>query len=366
MKSIKVLLFTSLAILLLVACAAPAAAPVAPAAPEPTKAPEAAVPAAPEPTKAPEVVAPTAAPEKPADSGDSLAVVLTGPHKDYSWNEAAYTAAKSLEAKGVKVAISESVAEGSEESVLRQYTADGYKMVVGHSFGFQDGVFKVAAESPKTFFAWAGGIQKMSANVADYDQPFYQAVYPIGVIAGKMSKTGKLGAIYGFDIPVCHAMGEALLAGAKTVNTKATLTVTAVGDWVDVSKAKAAALAQADLGVDYWIECGEGPALGTIKAAEEKGGYVTGYVGDMTEAGPTVVLTSVVWNMEPLFQAMLDDVRNGKFNSPWYAYGIKEGTMLFSVNPNLKDKIPADTLAAANQAFEDIKAGKIVVEFVPK
>jgi basic membrane lipoprotein Med (substrate-binding protein (PBP1-ABC) superfamily) len=32
----------------------------------------------------------------------------------------------------------------------------------------------------------------MSTNVADYDQPFYQAVYPIGIIAAKMSKTGKL------------------------------------------------------------------------------------------------------------------------------------------------------------------------------
>jgi basic membrane protein A len=363
MKSIKVLLLTSLVILLLVGCAAPTAAPAAPAAPaaaEPTKAPE---PAA---TKAPEAAAPAAAPEKPADSGESLAVILTGPHKDYSWNEAAYTAAKSLEAKGVKVAISESVAEGSEESVLRQYTADGYKMVVGHSFGFQDGVFKVAAESPNTYFAWAGGIQKMSPNVADYAQPFYQAVYPIGIIAGKMSKTGNLGAIYGFDIPVCHAMGEALLAGAKTVNPNAKLVVTAVGDWVDVSKAKAAALAQASAGVDFWVECGEGPALGTIKAAEEKGGYVTGYVGDMTEAGPTVVLTSVVWNMEPLFQAMLDDVKNGKFNAPWYDFGTKEGTMLFTVNPNLKDKIPADTLAAADQALKDIKDGKLVVPFVPK
>ena len=44
-----------------------------------------------------------------------------------------------------------------------------------------------------------------------------------------MSKSGVLGALYGFDIPVCHAMGEALLAGAKTVNPKATLIQTAVG-----------------------------------------------------------------------------------------------------------------------------------------
>ena len=134
-----------------------------------------------------------------------------------------------------------------------------------------------------------------------------------------MSKTGKLGALYGFDIPVCHAMGEALLAGAKTVNPNAKLIVTAVGDWVDVAKAKEAALAQADAGVDYWIECGEGPALGAIEAAKERGGYVTGYVGDMTENGPDVVLANLMWNLVPMFTKMLEQTKDGTFDNPWYA-----------------------------------------------
>lgn len=344
-------LFISAA-LVLAACA-PAATPT----PAPTAVP---------PTAAPVATTAPAATAAPAASGDSLAVVLTGPHSDDSWNQAAYNAAKSLEAKGVKVAISENIAEGSVENVLRDYASQGYKMVVADSFGYEDGVFKVATDFPKIAFAWAGGIQKTGPNVADYDQPFYEAAYPVGVIAGKMSKSGKLGAVYGFDIPVCHAMGEAMLAGAKTVNPNAQLVVTAVGDWVDVSKAQAAALAQADAGVDFWLECGEGPALGTIKAAQQKGGYVTGYVGDMSHDGPDVVLTSIVWNMEPLFQKMLDDVRAGTFNAPWYEYGVKENVMLYSVNPALKDKIPADTLAAADKAMADIKAGTLTVTFVPK
>ncbi len=371
MKSLRLTVLCLLvsASVVLAACA-PAATPAATQAPAAaTQAPAAVATQAPAAaTEAPAAAtqAPAAATEAPAANGDSLAVVLTGPHDDNSWNLAAYNAAKSLEAKGVKVAISENIAEGSEENVLREYVSEGYKMIVANSFGYQDGVFKVAAESPDTFFAWAGGIQKTAANVADYDQPFYEAAYPVGIIAGAMSKSGKLGAVYGSDIPVCHAMGEAMLAGAKTVNPNAQLIVTAVGDWVDVSKAEAAALAQADAGVDFWIECGEGPALGTIKAAEEKGGYVTGYVSDMIHDGPDVVLTNILWNMEPLFQRMLDDVRTGKFNAPWYEYGVKEGTMLYAVNPALKDKIPADTLAAADQAMQDIKDGKLTVDFVPQ
>jgi basic membrane protein A and related proteins len=365
----KILVILAVVTLLLSACQ-PAATPAPTAAPaEPTAAPAQPTAAPAQPTAAP--AEPTAAPAEPtavapATSGDSLAVILTGPHSDDSWNQAAYNAAKSLEAKGVKIAISESIAEGDVEKVLREYTDQGFKMIVGHSFGYQDAVFKVATEFPNLNFAWAGGIQATAKNVADYDQPFYQAAYPIGIIAAKMSKTGKLGGIYGFDIPVCHSMGEALLQGAKSVNPNAQLIVTAVGDWVDVSKAKAAALAQADAGVDFWIECGEGPALGTIKAAEERGGYATGYVGDMSKDGPTVVLTSIVWNMEPIFQKMLDDTRNGTFDNPWYVYGLKEGGMLYSINPDLKDKIPADVIALADKAMADIKAGTLSVTYVPK
>jgi basic membrane protein A len=206
----------------------------------------------------------------------------------------------------------------------------------------------------------------MAKNVADYDQPFYEAAYPIGVLAGYMSKTGVLGALYGFDIPVCHAMGEALLAGAKTVNPKAKLITTAVGDWVDVAKAKEAALAQKDAGVDFWIECGEGPALGAIEAAKDKGGYVTGYVGDMSSNGPSTVLVNLVWNLEPLFTKMLDDTHSGKFDKPWYRYGIAEDAMQLKYNEALKSKIPPEALKAAEQAMADIKSGKVKVEFVPE
>lgn len=335
--------------LVLTACA-PTASPAQPA-PASTQAP-----------------APTTAPEAAAPVGDkgSLAVVLTGPWDDNSWNEAGYTAAQELGKQGYKIAYSENVKDADAPRVLREYADKGFNMIVAHSFSFGDAAFQVAQEFPKTNFAWGGGIKKTAKNVADYDQPFYQAAYPLGMVAGKMSKTGKLGALYGFDIPVCHAMGEALLAGAKTVNPNAELIVTAVGDWVDVAKAKEAALAQADAGVDYWIECGEGPALGAIEAAKERGGYVTGYVGDMTENGPQVVLANIMWDLVPMFTKMMEQTKGGTFDNPWYAYGVPEGALKLKFNDALKSKIPADALAAADKAFADVQSGKFVVPFVPE
>ncbi len=273
----------------------------------------------------------------PQDKG-SLAVVLTGPWDDNSWNEAGYTAAQELGKQGVRIAYSENVADADAARVIREYADQGFQMIVAHSFSFGDAAFQVAPRVPPTLTAWGGGIKKMAKNVADYDQPFYQAAYPVGVIAGHMSKTGKLGAIYGADIPVCHALGEALLAGAKTVNPDATLIMTAVGDWVDVAKAKEAALAQADAGVDFWVECGEGPALGAIEAAKERGATCTGYVGDMTENGPDVVLMNIMWDLLPMFTKMLDQTLDGTFDNPWYDYGVPQGALKIKYNDALKSR----------------------------
>lgn len=319
-------------------------------------------------TPPPPAAAPSGSEAAPAETSDagSIAVILTGPWDDNSWNEAGYNAVQALGKKGAKIAYSENVADADAARVLREYTDQGFEMIVAHSFSFQDATFEVAADHPETNYAWAGGIGRTAKNVADYDQPFYEAAYPIGVLAGHMSKSGVLGALYGFDIPVCHAMGEALLAGAKTVNPDATLIQTAVGDWVDVSKAKEAALAQADAGVDFWIECGEGPALGAIEAAKDRGGYVTGYVGDMTENGPDVVLVNLIWNLEPLFSKMLEDTHNKTFDNPYYRFGIAEGAMLVQYNEQLKDKIPAEAVVAVDQAMKDIAAGTLKVEFVPQ
>ncbi len=303
--------------------------------------------------------------EEPAveESKGKIAAILTGPWDDNSWNEAAYIALQNMADEGFEIGYSESVAESDIQRVLREYADEGYQMIVAHSFGYGDGAFEVAEEYPDVNFAWAGGINVTADNVADYAQPFYEISYAAGIVAGHMSETGVLGALYGFDIPVCHAMGEAFVAGAKTVNPDATLIATAVGDWIDVAKAKEAALAQADAGADFWIECGEGPALGAIEAAKEVGGYAVGYVGDMSENGPDVVAVSIFWNLEPLFVKFMDDTLDGTFaDDPWYDYGVDDDVLYLLYNDNID--IPQEAIDAAEQAVEDIKSGDLVVEFV--
>ncbi|MGB3292990.1 MAG: BMP family protein [Phormidesmis sp.] len=308
-------------------------------------------------------------PQAAADSENEsfkMALVLSGSANDQSWDQAAFEAGEALKTEGVEVAVSEAVDPANAAAVLRQYAEEGYSLVVAHSFSYQDAVFEVAQEFPDVNFAWAGGIEGTAENVADYDQPFYQGAYLVGLIAAKLSKTGQLGALYGFDIPACHAMGEAMLAGAKSVRPEATLTSAAVGDWYDVAKAKEAALSQSETGVDYWIGCGQGPTLGEIEAAKEVDGYATGYVGDMSSLGPDVVASNLIWNMEPLFQAMIEDTSADSFANKYYQLGVPEDVITVEVAPEFQDEVGEEVISQVKETEAKIAEGKTEVPFVPE
>jgi len=294
-----------------------------------------------------------------------VALILIGPQNDGSWAAAAVTALNKLKDAGYDTTFKESVADTDVERVMRSYIDDGYNAIIAHSFSFQDAVFAVAKDHPEVAFIWAGGIHRTASNVGDYNQPFYQGAYLAGIAAAKLSQSGNLGGLYGFDIPVCHAMGEALLAGAQTINPKASLVPGQVGDWGDVQKAKEAALAQHDTGgVDTWVTCGEGPALGAIEAAKQVKGYAIGYVGDMSQQAPDNVPLSIVWDMSHIFNAFVKDVETGKFDNAWYDFGVAEGAVDIAINPAFKDKIGKDALDAIDKAKADVASKKLEIPFV--
>lgn len=304
----------------------------------------------------------------PANPGHpSIALVLPGAKDDNSWSAAAYQALQAVAAEGSRTAVAERVDAAAASQVLQSYIDQGFQIIIAHSYSYQDAVFAVAEAYPEVYFAWAGGIGRTARNVADYDQPFYEAAYLAGILAGSMSQSGKLGALYAFAIPACHAMGEAFLAGATSINPTVDLLVAETGDWDNVAQATTAALEQADQqNVDFWIACGEGPTLGTIAAARATGGWATGYASDMADLAPDVVLASMVWQMTPLFQTLTQTTAQGAFQGAFYRLGFKEGAIDLVINPALQGRIPTAAQQTLAQAKVALQQGTLRVPYLPR
>jgi basic membrane lipoprotein Med (substrate-binding protein (PBP1-ABC) superfamily) len=301
--------------------------------------------------------------------GIRVALVLPGVINDLSWNQQMYDGAGALEDEGLisELAYTELVPEGDAERAIRGYAEDGFDLVVAHSFGYGETAMAVAADHPDTAFAWAGGIGGQEGNVADYEQPFHEAYYLLGILAGDVSETGVLGGAGGFDIPACHSLIEAFYLGAQEVNPDARGVTTYVGDWIDVARGKEAAAAAADEGADVFAACGEGPVLGQIELAQERGLLATGYVGDMASLAPDTVLASMVWDTAELLRPMIADVQAGTFApAKYYSVGVAEDGLLVVINPELADLISDEAMELLETRTAEIKDGSFEVPFIPE
>ena len=305
-----------------------------------------------------------------ADDKVSVALILGEKANDYSWNQQAYESLVKLQDAGrVEVSLSESVGgdAASAGPVISGYAEKDVNLIIGHGFEFGKPIQRLAPDYGSVNFAWAGGINGTAQNVADYEAPFYEGYYLAGMVAAGLSKSGTIGGTVGFDVPSCHASIEAFRAGAKRINPDIKMLSTVVGSFSDVAKGKQAAIGLADQGADHLMTCGNAPTLGAISAAEERGLGIAGYVGDMSPLAPEHIFVSVIWNMDVLFSAMVDDIMAGTFQpGKYYSLGMKDGTVELAINSAYPIALPDDIRQQVSQAFEDIKGGTFEVPRIDK
>src|SRR3546814_16374640 len=88
------------------------------------------------------------------------------------------------------------------------------------------------------------------SNYAVFDNWIHEPCYLMGVLAGTLSKTGKIGMVGGHAIGEVNRLFHAFMEGARSVNPYAQFTVAFIGSWFDPPKAQEFDLTQAASGAD--------------------------------------------------------------------------------------------------------------------
>ncbi len=174
---------------------------------------------------------------------------------------------KAHEEMGVEYKWAESVQSADYARVLREYARNGYKLITGDAFAAEDVVRRVAKEYPDVAFVFGSGEGPAEPNFSVYDNWIHEPAYLSGMIAGMMTKTNTVGSVAAMDIPEVDRLVNAFCQGAKDANKDVKCKVTFIGSFFDPPKAKEAALAQINAGVDAIFA----ERFGVIEAAHEKG-----------------------------------------------------------------------------------------------
>jgi basic membrane protein A and related proteins len=286
-----------------------------------------------------------------------IAIVLSGPITDHDFNEVGYDAAEAVGKKlGVKVAYAENVTDAAAESTIRNFAASGYNLIIAHSFDFGDATLKVAADYPKTVFM-VGTAVKNAPNVGTYDNPDYQGAYLSGMLAAGVSTSGTIGWVSAMPIPNLLANLHAYEDGAKYINPKEKILHSFIGSFYDPASAKEAALAQIQAGAQVLSS----QTVGVIDGAVSGHALAIGALTDQNFLGPQNVLTSVTWDLTPLFLDVAKAVEAGTWTNKDYSYGIAQGAIGLASFHGLADKVPAALLAKVEAKMAAIKDGTFTV-----
>lgn len=286
-----------------------------------------------------------------------VALLTPGPISDKSWNGGAYDGLTALrDTLGAQISHIQTKTPAEFEENFRQYGAQGYTMVVGHGFEFQDAATRVAPSYPKTNYIVTSG-RVTGPNLAGVAFLFEEASYQAGMIAGAVTKTNKLGLIAGTELPPVKASFEAFARGAKAVNPKVEVITSYIGNWDDVSAGKEQALAQIARGVDIIFQNADAAGLGIFQAAKEKKVYAFGTNANQNDVAPDVILGSVVIDLPKAFMLIGREIQNGAFKGRVISLGVKEDVVRLMLNPALASVIPASAKAASDSVGTLLRAG---------
>lgn len=299
-----------------------------------------------------------------ADSakGDEFKVALLtpGPISDQSWNAGAYNGLMRIrDSLGAQVSHIQTKTPAEFEENFRQYGAQGYALVFGHGFEYQDAARNVAPQYPKTIFVTTSG-STSGPNLAGMTFGFADASYLAGMLAASMTKSNKLGTIGGQELPPVVESFKAFEQGAHAVNPSIKVITSYIGNWDDVNAGKEQALAQLAQGVDVIFQNADAAGLGVFQAArEKKSAYVIGSNSNQNSVAPDVTLGSVVIDLPLAFLDIAREIKAGTFKPRVVELGEASHVVTLVMNPALEAKIPA----AARTKIDSLQAKMLAGEY---
>jgi basic membrane protein A and related proteins len=282
--------------------------------------------------------------------------IYVGPIGDGGWtfqHDQARLAVVEAFGDKVETVFQESVPEGADsERVMTQMALSGCKLIFTTSFGYMDATLAVAAKFRDVKFEHATGY-KRSDNVATYDARFYEGRAVIGHIAGKMTKSNKIGYIASFPIPeVIQGINSAFLH-AKKANPAVELSVVWAYTWFDPAKEADAAKALIEQGVDVILQHTDSTAP-LAEAAKTPGVIGFGQASDMAAFKPSPRVSAIIDNWSPYYIKRVQAVMDGSWTSGHTWGGMKDGEVVMG---EITEAVPADVKAEAEGMIAAITAG---------
>jgi len=301
------------------------------------------------------------APDGHVAAGHRVGLITPGSVADAAWNAGAFAGLTMIQ-DSLDVAVShvEARTPSEQEEALRAYAAQGYELVFGHGFEFQQPAERVAALYPKTVFIVTSG-ERVSGRVAPLVFRIEEGTFLAGMVAGAATKSGKIGFVGGIELPPIRRGYQGWVAGARRVRPTVETRVAYLNNFDDAAAGREAALAMIRLGVDMLHHNADAAALGVFQAAKESPGvYLFGANADQRALAPERVIGSAIIDLPRAFLSVAREVIEGRFVPRVESFGLDGDVIRYVPNPTTSWTVPQDLPARLQAARDSIIAGTLI------
>jgi len=303
--------------------------------------------------------APTAAPteEKPCLI---IGALYGGPVTDAGYNQAMYEAVSAIKTNiaCVKILTAENVPdEAGATSTMQNMIDQGAKMIIATGFNMQYPALDLSKANPDVIFEHAGGWE-MGANFANFFGNPPDGWYLMGVAAGKMTTSNKLGFVAAFPLGWTTTFINAFQLGARSVNPDVQTFITYTFAWGDAAKDAEATNSLINSGVDVITMHVDSPAT-IISTAESRQVYSIGFQNLAAQQfAPNYWISGTGFTLGGKLTWLASTVLDGTWTPIFLRCGMADGCMAMAP---FGPKVPQDVQDLVMQKKADIEAGKLVV-----
>ncbi len=311
------------------------------------------------PTEAPTTeVVPT---EAPTEEPVCLTVGATygGPINDAGYNQAMHEAVMAIKENipCVNIIEAENVYdEAGATSTMENMISEGAKMIFATAYAHQYPALDLSKKYPDVIFEHAGGWE-MGANFANiFGQP-PDVWYMMGVAAGMMTETNKLGFVAAFPLAWTDVFVNAYTLGAQSVNPDVQVIVAYTFGWGDSAKEAETTNSLINQEADVITMHVDSPQT-VISTAESRGAYSIGYQNLAAQQfAPEYWITGSGFTLGGKFTWLASTVIDGTWEPIFLRCGLEDGCM--AIAP-FGPKVPQEVIDKVDQVRADIASGTIV------
>jgi len=302
-------------------------------------------------------------------------VTDVGKIDDKSFNQSAWEGGKMAEKDlGAKLQYIETTDAKDYDKNISTFADANYDVIVTVGFALGEATAKAAAAYANTKFIGVDQFQDTSkavpANLVGLNFPEDQAGFLVGALAAQMTKSKKIGGVFGTDaVPPVWRFGEGYRAGAAYIDPSIEVTNVYHNDvgfdktFSDPEWGATTANSMTDKGVDVIFGGGGKTGNGAVTATAQKGVYAIGVDSDQYYTLPEaqkMLLSSAMKLITPGVFDLIKLAKDGKFPSGNYF-----GTAGYAPYHDLDSQVPAEVKTKMEQIAKGLIDGSIVTNVSP-